>query len=1856
MFNKKQKFSIKKFTVGVVSVCLGFSFVESNVNFIEAKDINIEQKSSEILDYRYVAYEQLTEEQKMAIIKGTPTDIVQSDKVYYFVYKNDEIKKEILPNTGVNDGLGYLLSGLGLLVLAVGISRNKKKVLSSFLVLSLIGTSAVYPLEIFATNGILSKYNKTIEVKNGELINPIISIPGYKYLGYYLVDKVLEVKDSKLNFENKKVNNEEKNINKVPNNYSTIELPKEDVQIKILDENLILDTANLEDFPVADIDIREEETREEVSYSVERVPNNELFVGDEQVVRKGVNGERTIVTRLISVNGKVEKEEVVSNTITKEAVNEIVHYGTKEKVSTDTNTSDSSGTPGQPDIPTTPETPEQPGTEQPNIPDLPETPEPTPQPDNEKYEPQLLEGTLTKRENEQLTSEEVVAKVNVPNAPKETTIVVKQGITLPTTVGRHDVPVEITYPDGTKDEINVPVEITKQQDNEKYQPTVSQGNVPATIGENPSEQAIKEKIQLDQNKGVITTVKMPSNESAGIRNAVVTVRYEDGTEDKVNVPIEFTATIDSENNNLPEEPESPEEPNDSEQPVTPEEPTTPKQKDNEKYEPVVSSEKVKTPVGIHPDKQLIKDKVTLEGGGEITDVKLPTETTLGERLALVTVTYPDTTTDTVKVKVKYELDKKVEFRNVSVAELYKVTNNGENVKVNNISSDITDPENYVARIINDGKELILPVNSIVLENNNYAVNVEIPELITYDGANNPFKSNYKFMVAKSLTGDNIYNDFGALINAMKGNSSGTFILGSNVYATTTTDSTYLSNFTGTLKSYDGQRFAIYNLTKPLVANATGATFENIDFKNVNINSNTDTATVAQNATNSNFIGLKVDGNLSLSSHETKKLGGIVAIANGNNIERVSVNLNIKVKDVSGNSIAFLLGQSMNGTVKNSYVSGNIEITGVNGRSYSNVGYLIGATFGTKVENIIIETNQQLQELGRNYGASTSNIKYLGKTITKDNADEKLAEWKLVDNQSQQSSTNNSEVSYSDLSGYEANRETAYYNAGKLMPLYDRKTIVNYGNLIDTSSNLYSKKIENIFMMTGKNFTSSMRDINIDKILVKYNDNTFEILNINGASEEFKNTGITEFKLENGLIFTPYEMSLENNIVSDIANEFSKVTMDSEVISKNLKLKEFNDRINQGRVENKKVYATTKNLYLDDSLAELKNNINSTVANLINSDHVAYTKNSSVNTYLKNKLLKEKEKLAVGMAYINKLYNINFGNYNIKNLMLFNQKFYKDGVKTLDNLIKIGSLDFDSVYLHNNYNTFDKIFSVLDKGNLIEFLNKNRELFVSEKDNNTWLKESTKAFVHEEKSKLDESVNVDLYNTLISKERFKNYLLPLLSLKENNVYVVTFPYNVMFGGYGRSVDQALDKNSDDYRNKVIETNNKIIEKAKDWAAYMDLFMMLNGDEGKRHMANHLTESYDGYFILDSNSGVANEYSSYPTEKRRWATAFENDYTAIKDFFGPINRYYGQSSQSAYTNNNTNTIRFDNVDVLDLLGGATLGHELVHNYDTNVILGGYGHREGQDKESYALGLLESLTTADSPYYGFNFMYNITGDSTVNHNISRFTTKEDLQNYMKGLLDTTYLLDSIESDIILTKYQDSKNKLFKKVEMSKVAPELKDGVLHTHANDLVRDIRDDEWVNMTLNGIEDLVENNLIAKSGLITNKEYLRDNQNNYYYIPLTYPIYAAYQNDTGTVGGLMFRMTAFEMLAEYGWDKGFLGYASNKYKESGKALTDDVVFKKIFEGTQYSSYKEFKKDMYKQRFAKKDSFKAITINYKNQEHIIDSYDKLKNLLDEAIREDITRYNGVGFERERLKKILIKAFNKVSNDFRESIFKN
>ncbi|MGV2994754.1 Rib/alpha-like domain-containing protein, partial [Streptococcus porcinus] len=112
------------------------------------------------------------------------------------------------------------------------------------------------------------------------------------------------------------------------------------------------------------------------------------------------------------------------------------------------------------------------------------------QPDNDKYQPTTE--AIHKPFGQKTDENEVKSKVSVPNFPgnvdQPTYAVDTSKIPDGQIPGTVNVPVTVTYPDGTSEVVNVPV-ITGPKDSDTYQPTT--GEITKPYGQATTEQEVK---------------------------------------------------------------------------------------------------------------------------------------------------------------------------------------------------------------------------------------------------------------------------------------------------------------------------------------------------------------------------------------------------------------------------------------------------------------------------------------------------------------------------------------------------------------------------------------------------------------------------------------------------------------------------------------------------------------------------------------------------------------------------------------------------------------------------------------------------------------------------------------------------------------------------------------------------------------------------------------------------------------------------------------------------------------------------------------------------------------------------------------------------------------------------------------------------------------------------------------------------------------------------------------------------------------------------------------------------------------------------------------------------------------------
>ena len=656
--------------------------------------------------------------------------------------------------------------------------------------------------------------------------------------------------------------------------------------------------------------------------------------------------------------------------------------------------------------------------------------------------------------------------------------------------------------------------------------------------------------------------------------------------------------------------------------------------------------------------------------------------------------------------------------------------------------------------------------------------------------------------------------------------------------------------------------------------------------------------------------------------------------------------------------------------------------------------------------------------------------------------------------------------------------------------------------------------------------------------------------------------------------------------------------------------------------------------------------------------------------VKQELEQYKEQILLGLSYINRFYNIQFGDTNIRDILAFNPSSFGNKTMTaLDSLKKLGSMSYEEMKLTNSPQTFTKYLSTITgKASLKEFLDSNRQLFTSD-DADTWLKKSSQAMIVEKPSKENPSAHVGLYSKLIAGEKDPRKqeanmaaILGLLNVKEPSVYVISNMATITYGNIGSYIDTSLaQSNPTKYQTELARVKSLIEKAAVQQANYVDTLYRITKPENRdKLLTNRL--------IIDTMK----KYTSNPNDQidSTWSSAAGNGADkGVDQFMTPMNYYSPVIKVGAEANGLG--VRYFIDRVLDDRGSATYSHEMTHLLDRTVLFNNHGRRDGTGAEFYARGIFEnSYNPEKDTYFNLNFVYDESDkNGFYNKTPDRFKTAEDLKSYMKGSFDVLYTLDYLEAEASRNLSAEDKMSYFKKITpITSTGPRTwvdyrNTAVKPTHKSEEIQALTLEDAKKLT--DIDSLIDNHIMVNRYIIAGfSDKGKIAANGYYTVDMFDTIYGVSQNDSGMSGDITFRKQAFELMAALGYYEGFVPYVSNQYKnqaeEEGKPLSDKYIFDNILG----KSYAAFKKEQITERVEKLGKLKPITINYNGKEEVIDSKEKLQELMNKAVKEELAqikagnttvkKFKFIETPVQKLKKAIYKAYLKDSDDFRRSIY--
>ncbi|VKU76833.1 IgA-protease [Streptococcus pneumoniae] len=1915
---KQERFSFRKLSVGLVSATISSLFFMS---VLASSSVDAQETAG--VHYKYVADSELSSEEKKQLVYDIPTYVENDDETYYLVYKlNSQNQLAELPNTGSKNERQALVAGaslaaLGILIFAVSKKKVKNKTVLHLVLVAGIGNGVLVSVHALE-NHLLLNYNTDYELTSGEKLPLPKEISGYTYIGYIKEGKTTS------DFE---VSNQEKSAatptkqqkvdyNVTPNfvdhpstvqaiqeqtpvsstkptEVQVVEKPfstelinprKEEKQSSDSQEQLAehknletkkeekispkektgVNTLNPQDEVLSgqlnkpELLYREETIETKIDFQEEIQENPDLAEGTVRVKQEGKLGKKVEIVRIFSVNKEEVSREIVSTSTTAPSPR-IVEKGTKktqvikEQPETGVEHKDvQSGAIVEPAI-------------QPELPEAVVSDKGEPE-----VQPTLPEAVVTDKGETEVQPESPDTVVSDKGEPE-------QVAPLPEYKGN----IEQVKPE-------TPVEKTKEQGPEKTEEVPVKPTEETPV--NPNE-GTTEGTSIQETEKPVQPAEETQTNSGKIAN--------ENTGEVSNKPSDSKPPV--EESNQPEKNGTATKPENSGNTTS----------ENGQPEPEPSN-------GNSTEDVSTESNTSNSNGNE--EIKQENELD------------PD--------KKVEDPEKKLELRNVSDLELYSLSNGTykQHISLEQVPSN---PNSYFVKVKSSSfKDVYLPVASISEERKNdkilYKITAKVEKL--QQEIESRYKDNFTFYLAKKGTEETTnFTSFSNLVKAINQNLAGTYHLAASLNANevelANTDNAYIKGtFTGKLiGKNNGKHYAIYNLKKSLFDSLSNATVENLSLKSVNISGKNDIGSLANEAKNGTTINeVHVDGLLGgergigglvakvdqsnitnssftgriVNTYETKSaynIGGLVGHLTG---DRASINSSKSTVVISSNTnssdqtvggIAGLVDKDAH--IQNSYSEGDIN----NSQRFGKVAGIAGNLWDreSNSENHAGRLTNVLSDVNVTNGNAISGYHYNGMKITdafsnkankvfnvtlekdevvsKESFEErgtmldasqiasKKAEINLLTPPIVEplSTSGKKDSDFSKIAHYQANRALVYKNIEKLLPFYNKATIVKYGNLVKENSILYQKELLSAVMMKDDQVITDIisNKQTANKLLLHYKDHSSEKLELK-YKDDFAN--LAEYSIgDSGLLYTPNQFLYDQtSIINQVLPELNRVNYQSDAVRNTLGI-------------SPEVKLTE--LYLEEQFTKTKQDLANSLKKLLSADAGLAGDNPVTRGYLVDKIKNNKEALLLGLTYLERWYNFSYGQVNVKDLVMYHPDFFgKGNTSPLDTLIELGKSGFNNLLAKNNVDTYAiSLASHHGTTDLFSTLENYRKVFLPDKTNNDWFKSQTKAYIVEEKSNIEEvktkqelvgtKYSIGVYDRITSATwKYRNMVLPLLTLPERSVFVISTISSLGFGAYDR------------YRNKEHQANgdlNSFVEKSAHETAerqrdHYDYWYRILDEKGREKLYRNIL-LYDAYkFGTDHTEGKATEVAD-----------FDSPNPAMKHFFGPVGNKVGHNGHGAYATGDA--VYYMGYRMLDKDGAITYTHEMTHDSDQDIYLGGYGRRSGLGPEFFAKGLLQAPDQPSDATITINsILKHKTSDSTEGQRLqvldptTRFNDAADLQNYVHNMFDVVYMLEYLEGQSIV-KQLDAYQKMtaLRKIE-NKYVKDPADGN-EVYATNVVKELTEEEARN--LNSFDSLIDNNILSA------REYKAGTyeRNGYFTIKLFAPIFSALSSEKGTPGDLMGRRIAYELLAAKGFKDGMVPYISNQYegiaKQNGQTInlygkkqglvTDKLVLEKIFSG-KYPSWTAFKKAMYQERIAQFDHLTKVIFKDPTKPwpsygtKTINNVDELQKLMDEAVLQDATgtRWSNYNPETDsavhKLKRAIFKAYLDQTNDFRSSIFEN
>ena len=714
--------------------------------------------------------------------------------------------------------------------------------------------------------------------------------------------------------------------------------------------------------------------------------------------------------------------------------------------------------------------------------------------------------------------------------------------------------------------------------------------------------------------------------------------------------------------------------------------------------------------------------------------------------------------------------------------------------------------------------------------------------------------------------------------------------------------------------------------------------------------------------------------------------------------------------------------------------------------------------------------------------------------------------------------------------YDRTREMAYVNMAKLMPFADTAAWVRIGNSLDAADVLNSKKIQFILPLgADDSLISAVSDQNetaVQKIRIVYEDDTNEEF----AVQYKKQVGSVVALYEapgRGLDyqFSNYIVKLDENLLNEVvsmADSYDYSTVIAALTSEN-----------------------ESRLYTDYYTERIKPVLRETIIKWIGSGEKfpTYCAQQTVKAQVRQALKDETglKRFLYAFNYYDKWYNIDFNGVTLSDLMFFNGTMLTEAMTSdylTDQVLNAGT---SLRNVSSTQNFYSSVLQGLTGRNMMNFLGWMSKSVAGYDNPSDWMKDEFDGIlVEQDRYQSTGATKYRIWDILSGLGDRRNIVLPILTAPQEDMYLISFPSQLMIGSLNRYSAYHAANGRETMRQRM----ESIAEKM---GRFYGVSASLIPDADKK-LNSFVNIQYDTRFYFPAHGNISSGTQD---------SGSTND-PVIKWVYEAVNSFAAGNGSGAYANGtNVWWVVYAALDDTTL---TTNTHETAHNQDSRYFYAGNGRRSTTGAEAHADGNIAQQFSDGSMVFNMISELDITRGWTNNFSYQRIDTEDEIHDYYRDMFETGYVLEYLSGQAFLQ---------LEPAQQAAVARQVNTTVSGKKMSATYKKLTAQDFANMNLKNMGDLWDNQIVIKdgSGQPTAEAgaygYESFYDSNWYLV----------HNDNGAPTAQTFKRIAQEMLGVAGYMDGYVTYIS------GKSANDLEALKKIT-GDPNITWRSYKMDRYK----------------------------------------------------------------------------